>query len=81
MEEKWLVDLVDPMVKIDIIQKKIPDPREAMEEAHHMDKWVAGLTLDHTCPHSQMKMHSKNRWMTLLSRWHNVLRSTMAWTC
>jgi hypothetical protein len=66
-------------VKLDTIQRKLPDPREAMEEARHMDKWVAELTLDHTCPHSQMNRCSRSRWMTLWSRWHSVLSSTTAW--
>jgi hypothetical protein len=34
--------------------------RGAMEGEHHMDRQVAGLLLDHTCPRSQMNPHSMN---------------------
>jgi hypothetical protein len=54
--------LVDLMEGTGIIQSTSPIIilREAMEGEHHMDRQVAGLLLDHTCPHSQMSPHNLN---------------------
>jgi hypothetical protein len=79
MEAKKLVDLVDPMVRLDIIWREPLVLKEAMEVACLMGTWVAGLTLDHTCLRSQMNKGNRKRWMISLSRWHNVLRNTMGW--
>jgi len=79
MEAKKLVDLVDPMVRSDIIWREPPDLKEAMEVARLMGTWVAGLTLDHTCLCSQMNKGSRKRWTILLRRWHDALRNIMGW--
>jgi hypothetical protein len=79
METKKPVDLVEPMVRSGIIQRKALDLKEAMEVERPMDIWVAGLTPCHTCLCLLMNKGNRKRWMILLNRWHDVPRSTTGW--
>jgi hypothetical protein len=79
METKKPMDLVEPMVRSGIIQRKALDLKEAMEVERTMGIWVAGLTPCHTCLRLLMNKGNRKRWMISLNRWHDVPRSTTGW--
>jgi hypothetical protein len=47
---------VEPMRKTYITQKKNQDPKEVLEVAHSMGRWVEGPIIGHTFQCSQMSL-------------------------